>query len=309
MNFLVPPRVVEAETFVRVPEHLRRDKEPARSQWARQQHAGVALAAFLEGPSFDRDGNLYCVDIAHGRIFRTTSAGEMSVVAEYDGEPNGLKIHKDGRIFVADYKNGIVTINPASGAVTPVLERPRLEGFKGVNDLVFASNGDLYFTDQGQTGMHDPTGRVFRLRVDGRLDKVLDNVPSPNGIVLNRQENALYVAATRGNCVWRARILPDGVATKVGVFVQLSGGLAGPDGLAMNEEEGLTIAHAGYGTVWICNQLGDPVIAVRSKSGLYTTNIAYGGPDRRDLYITESHSGTILRARVDVPGRAMFSHS
>jgi gluconolactonase len=309
MSFLARPRIIEAEVFARVPEHLRRDKAPATSQWARQQHAGVALPAFLEGPSFDRDGNLYCVDIAHGRIFRTTPSGEMGVVAEYDGEPNGLKIHKDGRIFVADYKNGLVTVDAASGTITPLIDRPRLEGFKGLNDLFFAANGDLYFTDQGQTGIHDPTGRVFRLGADGRLDKVLDNVPSPNGVVVNPEGNVLYVAATRGNCVWRARILPDGVATKVGIFVQLSGGLAGPDGLAMNEEDGLAIAHAGYGTVWICNRLGDPVIAVRSPLGLYTTNITYGGQDRRDLYITESHSATILRARVEVPGRAMFSHA
>ena len=104
------------------------------------------------------------------------------------------------------------------------------------------------------------------------------------------------------------RLLPDGTATKVGIFVRLFGGLAGPDGLALNEEEGLTIAHAGYGVVWICNRLGDPVIAVRSPVGIYTTNVAYGGPDRRDLYITESYTACILRGRVDVPGRPMYSH-
>jgi gluconolactonase len=86
----------------------------------------VPIAAFLEGPSFDRAGNLYCVDIAHGRIFKTTPVGTVSVVTEYDGEPNGLKIHKDGRIFVADYRNGIVTVDPATGAMNPVLERARL---------------------------------------------------------------------------------------------------------------------------------------------------------------------------------------
>jgi len=139
-----------------------------------------------------------------------------------------------------------------------------------VNDLTFASNGDLYFTDQGQTGMHDPTGCVYRLRANGQLDCILDNVPSPNGLVLNAHENVLYLAVTRQNCVWRVRLLPDGTATKVGVFVRLSGGLAGPDGLALNEEEGLTIAHAGYGVVWICNRLGDPVIAVRSPVGIST---------------------------------------
>lgn len=305
---LYETKVIEAEVFARVPAHLRRDKEPPTSQWARQQHAGVAIPAFLEGPSFDRQGNLYCVDIAHGRIFRVSPAGEFSVVTEYDGEPNGLKIHKDGRIFVADHKHGIMLLDPESGAVTPILDRPRLERFLGVNDLVFARNGDLYFTDQGQTGIHDPTGRVYRLRANGQLDRLLDNVPSPNGLALNAAENVLYVAVTRANCVWRVRLMPDGTATKVSVFVQLSGGLAGPDGLAINVEEGIAIAHAGYGVVWVCNRLGDRLIAIKSPAGIYTTNLAYGGADLRDLYITESYSGTILRARVDVPGAPLYSH-
>src|SRR5215470_4649158 len=102
----------EAEVFMRLPDHLRRDKTADLTRWSRQQHAGTA-------------GNLYCVDIAHGRIFRTSPDGAVSVVTEYDGEPNGLKIHKDGRIFIADYKNGIVNVDPASGKVTPVLERAR----------------------------------------------------------------------------------------------------------------------------------------------------------------------------------------
>ena len=80
---------------MRLPDHLRRDKAPDLTPWARQQHPGVPVAAFLEGPSFDRAGNLYCVDIAHGRIFRTTPDGTVSVVTEHDGEPNGLKIHTE----------------------------------------------------------------------------------------------------------------------------------------------------------------------------------------------------------------------
>ena len=55
-----------------------------------------------------------------------------------------------------------------NGKVTPYLVRANVERFKGVNDLFFAANGDLYFTDQGLTGLHDPTGRVFRVRPNGR---------------------------------------------------------------------------------------------------------------------------------------------
>lgn len=88
--------------------------------------------------------------------------GKFALISEYDGEPNGLKIHKDGRIFVADYKNGVLLLDPKRGELTTVVNRRWSERFKGPNDLFFAANGDLYFTDQGQTGFQDPTGRLYR---------------------------------------------------------------------------------------------------------------------------------------------------
>jgi len=301
-----PPQSIETQVFARLPDSFRR-KDPA-NVWTMTNRRGIAADSFLEGPSFDRDGNLYVVDIPYGRVFRVSPIGEFALIAEYDGEPNGLKIAKDGRIFITDYRHGIMLLDPVSGRVSTVLERRWSERFKGVNDLVFASNGDLYFTDQGQTGLHDPTGRVYRLRTDGRLELIIDTVPSPNGIVLNRAEHILYVAVTRGNCVWRVPLMPDGTASKVGLFVQLSGSLGGPDGLAMDEADNLAVAHAGLGAVWIFSRLGEPLYRVRSCTGLATTNLAYGGPDRKRLYITESETGTILVAELPVAGRTMYSH-
>lgn len=301
-----PPQDIPTSIFARLPDAFRRND--AANAWAVANRRGAPVDSFLEGPSFDRAGNLYVTDIPYGRVFRVSPSGEFALVAEYDGEPNGLKIAKDGRIFITDYKHGIMLLDPDAGRVWPLLERRWSERFKGVNDLVFASNGDLYFTDQGQTGLHDPTGRVFRLTAAGRLELVIDTVPSPNGIVLNREEHILYVAVTRGNCVWRVPLMPDGSASKVGLFVQLSGGLGGPDGLAMDEDDNLAVAHAGLGSVWIFSRLGEPLYRVRSCAGLATTNLAYGGADRKSLYITESETGTILVARLPVAGRLIYSH-
>src|SRR5262249_60002383 len=124
--------------------------------------AGRPTHSFLEGPSFDRTGNLYVVDVPFGRIFRVSPSGQFELAAEYDGEPNGLKIHKDGRIFITDYKNGLMILEPASGKVTPLLERRSSERFKGLNDLFFASHGEGYFTVQGETGLAEPQGRSAR---------------------------------------------------------------------------------------------------------------------------------------------------
>ena len=300
------PQAVDSRVFARIPDQFRiKDRT---NRWIDVQRGTAATDSFLEGPSFDRDGNLFVVDVAWGRIFRISPAGEVELFLEYDGEPNGLKIHADGRIFVTDYRHGIMVIDPRTRDVKPYLERSALDRFKGVNDLVFASNGDLYFTDQGLTGLHDPTGALYCLRSNGRLDKLLANIPSPNGLVLNLAENIVYVNVTRGNCVWRVPLLPDGTPYKVGVFIQLSGGLGGPDGLAIDSQGGLAIAHVGMGTVWLFSALGEPTLRIRSVAGLATTNVAYGGADGRTLYITESDSGSILCADVAVPGRTMYSH-
>jgi gluconolactonase len=301
-----PPQLIETEIFSRMPDKFRR-KDPDNA-WAIVNRRGIPVDSFIEGPSFDRDGNLYIVDIPYGRIFRISPAGEFQLVAEYDGEPNGLKIARDGRIFITDYRHGLMMLDPRNGQVSSVLERRWSESFKGVNDLVFAGNDDIYFTDQGQTGLHDPTGRVYRLRTNGTLDLIVGNVPSPNGLVLNGAEHILYVAATRGNSIWRVPLMPDGTASKVGIFVQLSASLGGPDGLAMDEEDNLAVAHAGLGAVWIFSRLGEPLYRIHSCEGLATTNVAYGGADNKSLYITESESGCVLVARVPVAGRLMVSH-
>lgn len=300
-----PPPDISTEIFARVPDKLRR--KDSDCEFAKVQTPGQRMDCFLEGPSFDREGNLYCVDIAYGRIFRVTPKAEWDVVAEYDGTPNGLKIHKDGRIFIADYKHGIMELDARSGTVTPFRIKYRLEGFKGCNDLFFAANGDMYFTDQGQTGWHDPTGRVYRLQPDGHLECLVDTIPSPNGLVMNKDESRLYVAVTRANAVWRMPLI-DGGVVKVGTFIQLSGGHAGPDGMALDEQGGLVVAHAGFGSVWHFSELGEPIARVRSCAGLMTTNVAFGGADRKDLYITESTTGTILKARLSVAGKVMYSH-
>ncbi|MFN4087682.1 MAG: SMP-30/gluconolactonase/LRE family protein [Alphaproteobacteria bacterium] len=306
MSLFAPPEPIRTEVFAELPPGYRTRRE--RSVWADVNKGGQAIDCFLEGPAFDRAGNLYVVDIPWGRIFRIDPAGGTALVAEYDGEPNGLKIHRDGRIFVADYKNGVMLLDPVSGRVTPWCDRYRLERFKGCNDLTFASDGTMYFTDQGQTGHQDASGRVFRLAPDGRLDCLIDTIPSPNGIVLDRSERIVYVAVTRANAVWRMPLMADGGVSKVGTFIQLSGGLGGPDGLAMTDDGGLAVAHAGLGCVWVFDRLGQPRWRVVSCTGLFTTNVAFGGPDNRTLFVTESDTGTVLRAELPVAGRPLFSH-
>ena len=96
---------------------------------------------------------------------------------------------------------------------------------------------------------------------------------------------------------------------KASRFIQLSGSTAGPDGLALDEEGNLAVVHAQAGTVWVFSRIGEPLYRIRSCTGLRTTNVAYGGVDRRTLYITEADQGAILRVTLPQPGKLMYSHT
>jgi gluconolactonase len=113
-----PPPDIKTEVFARVPDRFQ--VKNRKSHWVEVQRHGAPTSSFLEGPSFDKAGNLYVVDVPWGRIFKISPGGEFSLVAEYDGEPNGLKIHRDGRIFIADYRRGIMLLDPASGPSRPI---------------------------------------------------------------------------------------------------------------------------------------------------------------------------------------------
>ena len=94
---------------------------------------------------------------------------------------------------------------------------------QALNDLVFAPNGDLYFTDQGETGLQDPTGRVYRLSASGVLTMLINTVPSPNGIVIDAGMTNLFVAATRAQQIWRIPLQASGRIAKGGFEICIDG--------------------------------------------------------------------------------------
>ncbi len=311
MIFLQPPVINTAEVFTSMPQQFRRTG--VRSVWGDANRGGLETDSFLEGPVFDPAGNLYVSDIPFGRIFRIDPAGEWTQIAEYDGEPNGMKFLNERELILADYKNGLVICDIATGETRSFLARRNSERFKGINDLTFDSQGNLYFTDQGQSGLHDPSGRVYRLRTNGQLDLLLSNVPSPNGIVLSPNEKVLFIAVTRGNCVWRAPLMEDGSVSKVSQFFT-SFGPSGPDGLAMDESGRLIVANPGLGVAWVLNRRAEPEMVIRSPVGFLPTtvgpsltNLAYGGPKRSTLFCTESVTGSILRIEMEIPGMPVKS--
>jgi gluconolactonase len=295
------PRRLTAEPVATIPLELQRH-EP--SQWAAEVLGVPSVGSFLEGPCFGPDGVLHVSDLAHGRVFRISPAGDVLGAVDVGRHPNGLARHADGRVFVADYGAGVLALE--GDVAEALLTTHRLEPFRGLSDLVFAADGTLYFTDQGQSDLRYPTGRLFRWSAAAGTTVLMDGIASPNGVALSPDGRVLYVAVTRAGCVYRVPLRPDGSLGKVGVFVHAAGGAGGPDGLAVAADGSLAVAQYGVGQVSVFDCLGRLTAVITTPTGLGTTNVAYGLDDPTALYITEADSGSVLRARLDVPGLPLF---
>ena len=255
---------------------------------------------FPEGPAFDRDGNLFVVNVDTGVICKVSSEGSIETFVNTGGAPNGAKFHLNGDLYVADRRRGVLVISP-SGNIRVVVDTDQGKRFSGPNDLVFDVNGNLYFTDPHGSSAENPFGRVYRFSSSGELTCLASGLAFPNGLVLSRDGQYLFVANTRKNRILRYVLTPP---VRSYVFSQLSGGW-GPDGMAFDVAGNLYIAHYGGGEVIILNPKGEVVERV-PVGGLYPTNVAFGGSARKTLYVTEVETGSVYRFNADHAGLPLY---
>jgi gluconolactonase len=107
--------------------------------------------------------------------------------------------------------------------------------------------------------------------------------------------------------LWRGPLLADGSVAKVGAFRTFFG-TSGPDGMAVDVDNRLVVAHASLGGAFVLDARGEVTHFVKSPAGSIVTNVAYR-PGTSRLVMTQSETGTILEADLPAPGAALFSHA
>lgn len=280
---------------------------------------------FPEGPVAMPDGSIILVEIAAGRITRITLNGEKQVVAEPGGGPNGLAMGPDGKLYCCnnggfgwfehpgglliphgqadDYSGGrIERIDLATGAVE-VLYKDGDFGctLRGPNDIVFDAHGGFWFTDHGKTRprSRDVTG-IFYAKADGsHLEEVVFPSENPNGIGLSPDGATLYAAETYTCRLMAFRVTAPGK-------VDRTAGLGGPgiplyrpagfkffDSLGVEEGGNIAVATIGESGISVISPTGELVEFVPTPDPC-TTNICWGGADRRTAYITLSGTGRLV---------------
>jgi gluconolactonase len=259
----------------------------------------------LEGPAFDRHGNLFFVDWERHSILSRSPHGEVREFYNTGGVPAGLAFHPDGSLWVADEGDdihGLMRITPDAEATIIVNEfqgRP----LNGANDLVFDKDGNIYFSDPWRTSAENPTGGFYRHTVDGELQQIDSGLAFPNGVALTHDGQYVILAETYRNRLLRYRIDSDGSIGPREVWAQTalpSGG----DGMAFAQDSNLYVAHHGGGSVDIFAPDGTQVGSI-SVPGERVTNCAFGGPDRKTLVITECATGSLYAIPLDVAGQPL----
>lgn len=273
---------------------------------------------FLEGPSFDREGNLYVTSIFDGRVFKITPNKKVTTIFNKKGVLlDGTAIHKDGRLFVACLSGELIAMNPDGTNVTYI--EPRYQGKpKSLNDLVFDSKGNLYVTDF--TGnFADPTGGVYRFSSDFKtVNPVIERLASANGIALAPEGNVLWVSETCRNALLRLELLEDGITINpiAGATVpyRFTGGPGGCDSMRVDVEGNVYQCLIFQGRAMILNKRGVPVANVLipgrdEGKHLGTTNLAFK-PDTNEVFIMAWGKGGawIYKFRGLAKGLKLFSH-
>ncbi len=259
----------------------------------------------LEGPAFDRDGNLYFVNWLSSDIVRLTPDGLATEFFNTGGIPAGLAFHADGSLYIADegdHTHGVMRI--VDGQATILVNEYEGQPLNGANDLVFDREGVLYFSDPWRSSLDNPVGGFYRLFPDGALQRIDAGLAFPNGVALSADGSAVYLAETGHHRILRYPIGSDGTVGVREDFARLPGG-EGPDGMAFDEAGNLYVAHYGGGKVAIFAPAGDLTDEIRVP-GAKVTNVAFGGPDRRTLVITDVEKASVYQTRVEIPGQALY---
>lgn len=258
-----------------------------------------------EGPAFDRDGNLFFVNWLSSSIVKLKPEGEAAEFFNTGGIPAGLAFHRDGSLYVADEGDdihGILRI--ADGQAAILVNEYQGKPLNGANDLVFDRDGVLYFSDPWRSSRANPIGGFYRYSPGGSLEQIDTGLAFPNGVALAADGSAAYLAETGEHRILRYAIAADGGIGPRQEFAQLPGG-EGPDGMAFDEAGNLYVAHYGGGRVAIFDSSGTLAGEIRIP-GANVTNVAFGGPDRRRLVITDVETASLYETTVNVPGLALF---
>jgi gluconolactonase len=272
--------------------------------------------AFPEGPVVMPDGSVIVVELGSGRITRCWD-GRTDTIATPGGGPNGAAIGPDGALYVCNSggvdfakmcnatgegcEGRIERIDLATGKVERVYDECDGHPLSAPNDLVFAADGSFWFTDLGKRygRITEASGLFLAHPAGGNIVCIHHGGTGYNGVGLSPDGHAAYVADTVQARVYSFDARK--TAWQSPALVATVSGHVGLDSLAVTAAGNICVGTLHHGGITTVTPAGG-VETTFAFDDPYVTNIAFGGDDMRDAYITCSATGRLIRTRWNEPG-------
>ena len=275
---------------------------------------------YTEGPVWHHDGYLLFSDLESDQVYKWMPNGRISVLQEtrpYTGKDrtdhfffrsNGLTLDREGKLTICGHGNRRIMRVEKTGLLTVLADRYEGKRLNSPNDLVYRSDGTLYFTDPpfGLPKSFDDPQRelsysgIFSLQ-NGRLQLLRMELSGPNGLAFAPDEKYLYVTNSDAKkpIVMRYEVNVDGTLSNSRVFFSMtnaSGNTQDLDGMKVDQQSNLYVT--GPGGLWIISDTGKHLATITGPE--FTANIAWGNEDGRTLYMTATTG--LYRIRLNIPG-------
>ena len=263
---------------------------------------------FTEGPGMGPDGNVYFSDLTFtessgmqaGHLWKyDPKSNETSIFRSPSGMSNGIIFDHKGNMIVAlmaDFGGRcIIRTDMSSGKSEIIAGTYEGKSLNSPNDLVIDEKGRIYFTDPRYVG-HEPMEQsvmgVYKINLDGSVERIIDNAGTPNGILVSPDQKTLYVASLNGsslltklNALMQYQLDDSGNVSNEKIFIDFKGE-RGPDGMAIDINGNLYLARKGtIPGIYIYSPEGKQLGIIPTPEG--PTNVTFGhGDSKKTLFIT-----------------------
>jgi gluconolactonase len=263
---------------------------------------------FTEGPTFDREGNIYFSDVRGDKLYEIDAKGELSTILDPSHHTNGLMMNAAGKIVACEMDGRLVEVDPKTKQVKSLADSYEGKRFNAPNDLVIDQGGGIYFTDPHFSApMPLPQGvRAFYYRApDGKVTRLGEVEAAPNGIILSPDEKTLYVIPSGQAEMLAYPVTAPGKIGDKRIFCtlkQASGKTnGGGDGLAVDVKGNLYITSA------LGVQVFDPAGSLLGiiEFPEQPANCDFGGKDMKTLYATARTS--VYSVPMEIAGHVFAS--
>ncbi len=253
----------------------------------------------IEGPVCDAKGNVFVVNFAEQQtIGKVTPDGKAAVWVKLPGKStgNGIVFDRKGMMYVADYVgHNVLLIDPATKKISVFAHEAAMNQ---PNDLAIAPDDVMYASDPN---WGKGTGQVWKIGRDGKIVRVAQDKGTTNGIDVSPDGKTLYVNESAQRNVWAFEIEKDGSLSNKRLVKKFPD--FGFDGMRCDVDGNLYIARYGKGTVVKMSPKGE-ILREVDVLGKSPSNLCFGGPDGRTVYVTEVTNRRLVSFRVDKPGQA-----